>query len=196
MLFVLIGLPFLNGCGSVISDAVLMDVDRTITIPMVQSDPQAYKDRKVLWGGVIVSTKNFEDSSRIEVLAQKLAFMDQPLRYAETSQGRFLILAPGYVDPLIYKPDMQITVAGTIKGVKREKIGEMSYPYVLVTPIEMKTFRADEENPTEFPYWYGYPPYGYDPYLDPYFGPHFMGPGPFFPPYYPPYYPSGHHHHD
>jgi hypothetical protein len=64
----------------------------------------------------------------------------------------------------------------------------------------MKTFAEDSENPDEFPYWYGYPPYGYDPYMDPYFGPyfgpHYMGPGPYYPPYFPPYYPPGHHHHD
>ncbi|MBE9532315.1 MAG: Slp family lipoprotein [Proteobacteria bacterium] len=195
LVLVFVGLPFLSGCGSVISDAVLMDVDRTITVPMVQGNADAYIGQKVLWGGVIISTKPLKEHSRIEVLAVELAFMDQPLRYTEASHGRFLIMAPGYLDPLVYTPDMQITVAGTIKGVKSEKIGEMSYPYVLITPIEMKTFRPDDENPIEYPYWYGYPPYGYDPFMDPYFGPYFMGPGPFFPPSYPLYYPPGHHHH-
>lgn len=203
-------LPFLSGCvASVISESVLMEVDRTITIPMVQSDPELYKDRRVLWGGVIVSTKNLTDSSRIEVLARELAFMDQPLRNSPVSQGRFLIMAPGYRDPLLFKPDTQITVAGTIKGVKSELIGEMSYPYVLIAPIEMKTFDADDDynRYDDYPYlrdypFYGpygpYPPYLHDPFLDPYYGPYYPGLPPFF-------YPGGfgltprpgyYHHHD
>jgi outer membrane lipoprotein len=196
--FAFAGLPFLSGCGSVISKGVLIDVDRAISVPVVQSNPEQYTGQKVLWGGIIVSTKNLKEHSRIEVLSQELAFMDQPLRYASKSQGRFLVMSPGYLDPLLYKADMQITVAGIVSGVKSEKIGEMSYPYVLITPIEMKIFPSDDENPDEFPYWYGYPPYGFDPYMDPYFGPHFNRSGPYYPPYFPPYYPPGHplgHHH-
>jgi outer membrane lipoprotein len=201
-LFAFVALSFLSGCASVISKGVLVDIDRTITVAMVQSDPELYNGRKVLWGGVIVSTKNLKEHSRIEVLAQKLAFMDQPQSNDQASQGRFLIMAPGYKDPLVYKPDMLITVAGIVKGVKSEKIGEMSYPYVLITPVEMKTFDpAYESDRYDYPYWRDYPfygPYPYypnDPFLDPYYGPYYPGLPPYFYPqgYFPSGYP-GHHH--
>lgn len=199
----------LSGCvASVISEGVLTSVDRNIALPMVQSDPEAYKEQKVLWGGIIVSIKNLPDHTRVEVLAKELAYMDEPLAYGDYSQGRFIILAPGYIDKLIYKPGTGITVAGIVKGVEKMKIGELDYPYVLISPIEMKTFDPDDDlYRDEYPYsrnypYYGpygpYPPYPYDPFfdpfLDPYYGPYYPGLPPFF---YPGGYGSpGHHHHD
>ena len=185
-----------------------MDIDRNVDLATVQSNPEAYIEQKVLWGGIIVSTKNFPDHTRIEVLAKDLAYMDMPQLYDQTSQGRFIILAPGFYDKLVYKPGIGITVAGVIKGKELIKIGELSYPYVLLSLIEMKTFdleddlyRYDYPYMRHYPYFgpYGpYPPYPYDPYdpfFDPYYGPYYPGLSPFF-------YPGGYdplryrdHHH-
>ncbi len=172
-----------------------MDVDRTIAVPMVQSDPEAYKEQKVIWGGIIVSTKNFPDHTRIEVLSKELAYMDMPEAYDKYSRGRFMILAPGFYDKLIYKAGTGITVVGLIKGIENIKIGEMEYPYVLIAPIEMKTFDPGEDlygydypYARGYPYYdpYGpYPPYPYDPFFDPFFfGPYYPGVSPY-------YYPGG-----
>lgn len=208
MILLLALVTLLSGCAaSVISESVLMGVDRTTTLPMVQSDPEAYKEQKVLWGGTIVSIKNLPDHTRIEVLAKELAYMDEPLAYGNYSQGRFIILAPGYIDKLNYKPGTGITVAGIVKGTEKIKIGELDYPYVLIVPIEMKTFESyDDLYRNKYPYsrnypYYGpygpYPPNPYDPFFDPYFGPYYGPYYPGLPPYYypPGYYPSGHPRH-
>ena len=50
----------LAGCASVISKNVLKEVDRSVTIEMVQADPDTYIGRKVVWGGTIISSKNLE----------------------------------------------------------------------------------------------------------------------------------------
>lgn len=203
---------FLSGCAaSVMSEGVLMDVDRNVKLPMVQSDPDAYKERRVLWGGIIVSTKNFPDHTRIEVLAKELAYMDMPKSYDQKSEGRFIILAPGYYDKLDYKAGVGITVVGSVKGTEKIKIGEMEYLYVLIAPIEMQTFDPDDNlynydypYTRDYPYYGPYgpypsypPPYPYDPFLNPYYGPYFPGmPGFFYPGGYGPKYYPGHHHHD
>jgi outer membrane lipoprotein len=198
VIFLFLIVAFFSGCAaSVISEEALKDIDRNMNLATVQSDPQAHVGRKVLWGGIIISTKNLPDHTRIEVLAKELTYMDMPELYDRSSQGRFIILAPGFYDKLVYKPGLGITVAGVIKGTETIKIEELSYPYILISPIEMRTFGIDEEPDyydhlywRDYPYYgpYGpYPPYLYDPYdpfFDPYFGPYYPG----LPPYF---YPGG-----
>ncbi len=171
-----------------------MGVDRTTALPMVQSDPEAYKEQKVIWGGIIVSTRNLSDYTRIEVLSKELAYKDRPRAYGKYSQGRFIVLAPGFYDKLIYKPGTGITVVGVVKGIENIKIGEMEYPYVLIAPIEMKTFDPNKDlysydypYSRDYPYYGPYgpyppypPPYPYDPFLDSYYGPYSPGLPSFF----------------
>ncbi|MFQ5585879.1 MAG: Slp family lipoprotein, partial [Thermodesulfobacteriota bacterium] len=59
---------FLFGCAAVVSREARRDADATITPAMVQREPDAYRDRKIIWGGIIVSTKNLKERSIIEVL--------------------------------------------------------------------------------------------------------------------------------
>jgi outer membrane lipoprotein len=190
---------FLSGCAvSVISEDVLSGVDRAITLPMVQSDPDAYTGTSVLWGGTIVTTTNLSDHSRVEVLARELAYMDTPMTNSSESQGRFIILAPGYLDKLVYKPGTGVTVVGKVKGVEKMKIGELDYPYVLISQIEVKTFTPEtkldrRDYPFDNPYGYPYDPF-LDPGFSPFFGPRYPGLPPYY--YYPPgFNPPGHHHH-
>ena len=154
----------LSGCAaSVMSEGALMEIDRNIDLATVQGDPEAYIEQKVLWGGVIVSTKNLPDHTRIEVLAKELSYMDMPEPYDQTSRGRFIILAPGFYDKLVYKPGLGITVAGVVRGREFIKIGELNYPYVLLSPIEMQTFDLDDDL-----YRYDYPYSRHYPYFGPY----------------------------
>ncbi len=164
------------GCGSVISETALKDVDRSITVPAVQADPESYIGKTVVWGGRIVTAENMEDVTLIEVLESRLSIMDIPS--SEKSRGRFLIEAPGYLDTLTYKHDLEITVAGVIKGVEHKAIGKMNYPYPVLSPLDMEISDPPET------YYYDYPfrnrPYYYDPLYDPYYY------GPQFPYYYRP----------
>ena len=60
-----------------ISKDIRREVDRTITLPMVQANPDAFKDKKVIWGGIILSSKNLADKSVIEVLQTPLDRADR-----------------------------------------------------------------------------------------------------------------------
>jgi outer membrane lipoprotein len=170
----LMALLTLIGCGSVISRNVLKDVNRTVTLPMVQADPVSYTGTRVLWGGVIISSENREDTTIIEVLETRLTTRDLPAGVGKEggSAGRFLIESPGFLDTVIYSPEKGLTVAGTIKGIVREKIGEMDYPYPVISPLEIHLI--DEPGVAEYrdyPPWGYYPPY-YDPFY-PYYWPYF-----------------------
>ncbi|MDP2689593.1 MAG: Slp family lipoprotein [Deltaproteobacteria bacterium] len=175
----------LAGCGSVISKGALQSISREVTVDKVQKEPDRYAGAKVLWGGVILGTKNLEQTTEIEVLETELDYNDLPEFTDAASKGRFIIEADRYLDSNIYKEGKGITVAGKVEGVARRKIGLMEYPYPVVRPMEMK---LSEELPQDY---YGGYPYGGYPYYDPFYSP--FGPSS---PYYPfspfgPTYPFG-----
>ncbi len=131
----------LAGCGSVISRGALKEVDRGIALDVVRAKPDAYAGRKVLWGGIIISADNLEDSTEIEVLETELFPDDTPRSESEgESKGRFIIKTEKYLDPAVWKPNKRVTTAGIVKGARTKKIGKMDYLYPLVTPIELKLF--------------------------------------------------------
>ena len=70
---------------------------------MVQADPKAYTGRKVVWGGLIISTENLEDKTLIEVFQTRLDSTQSPTREPLANGGRFIVSIEGYADPLIYR---------------------------------------------------------------------------------------------
>jgi len=152
-----------GGCAPVISKKVLDEVERDITISMVQAMPEAYTGRKILWGGIIIKVENLADSTIIEILQTRLGPGYRPTgRVLTAGGGRFLISSPGYLDAFVYSPRKRITVAGIIRGIRLQKIGDANYPYPVVEPIEMHLFEEVVERayPPEAPPWWYYPPYG------------------------------------
>lgn len=160
------------GC-SVMPKTVLKEVNRDITLDMVQTSPERYVGQKVLWGGIILESENLENTTEIVVLETELAFDERP--EDGSSRGRFIIETKGYADTNIYTKDKRITVAGTVTGVETRKIGKMDYRYPVITPIEMRIFNPMTERM-------------YD-----YYPPSYYGPGGIYGPYYPygPFYPYG-----
>ncbi|MBI1912364.1 MAG: Slp family lipoprotein [Deltaproteobacteria bacterium] len=176
------------GC-SVISKETRKQVDENITLDMVQSNPDRYIGRKVLWGGIILGTDNLAQYSEVEVLETELAYDKSP--EDGNSRGRFIIRSKKFLDAKVYSENKRITVAGTIEGTQSRKIGQMEYQFPVINPIEMRLF--EEPKYTDYqPYMYGYP-YSYGPYspyypYGPYspYGPTFpYGPYPYRYPYYP-----------
>lgn len=158
-------LLLVTGCASVISKDVLKQAKLGVTVPMVQADPKAYTGRKVVWGGLIVSTENLEDKTIIEVFQTRLDFTQSPTREPLGSGGRFIIVVEGYADPLIYREKKGIATAGVITGVETKKIGKMDYAYPVLKSLELHLF--DMEATAYPPPYYPYPMY--QPYYWPYY---------------------------
>ena len=169
---------FIAGC-SVISKDIRREADRTITLPMVQANPDAFKGKTVIWGGIIISSKNLADKTVIEVLQTPLDRSDR-VTDKELSQGRFLAESSSYLDTFLYKEGKEIIIAGIIKGISSQKIGERDYAYPVLKPLQMRVF----EPQPEIRYWpspwrpyqlhnpyYPYYPYYHYPYYDPYYTP-------------------------
>ena len=119
------------GCAHVISKEVLKEVDKSATFAQVVKDPDAYKGKTVLFGGTIIETKNSADKCQIVVLQQPLGSRDRPVA-GDVSEGRFIVTTQGLLDPAIYSPGRQITIAGQVVGKEKHPLGEIEYTYPVI----------------------------------------------------------------
>lgn len=158
----------LPGCVYVISRDVRREVTPDLSFKEVIKDPDAHKGKIVLWGGTIIDSKNLKEGTQIVVLQKDLNSWGRP-KESDKSQGRFIILDPGYLDTAIYRKKREITVAGEITGQKVLPIDEIDYTYPVLFPREIHLWK--EETKAEYPYpywpypwWWDYPFYPYWPY--------------------------------
>lgn len=158
---------------SPISQEIITQVDQTLTLTEILKSVDHYKGKMVLWGGVIVETIHRPEETLIIVTQTALDYEKRP-KNPDQSEGRFIVIKRGFLDPAIYATGRTITVAGEVSGKEELPLGEILYVYPVVTATQLILWQKLE-----------YPPYYYDPwYWEPY---------PFWGPY--PYYYHHHHHH-
>ncbi len=107
------------------------DTDQSITPRDAVAEIDVLRGNKVLWGGMIVNSTNFEDSTRLEVLAYPLDGAQRPDTDAQP-HGRFLVVKPGYLETVDYSQGRLITVKGTITKARKGKINEANYIYPVI----------------------------------------------------------------
>jgi outer membrane lipoprotein len=152
----LAGFLFLFACAP-FSKSVMDRVDPETSFNEVQRDPEGFRGRVVLWGGVIVETLNRANETLIKVRQTELDLEQRP-KYPDRSQGRFIIQYNGFLDPAIYREGREITVAGEITGKEVLPLGNINYTYPVIKAQEIYLW----ERP--IPYRPYYPPYYYDPF--------------------------------
>ncbi len=116
------------GCFSPISKAIRAEVDRTVTFPQLRSNPEAFAGKVVLLGGVIVRVEHQETTTVLEILEKRLDPWSRPYD-EDASGGRFLVLHPGFLDPLIYSEGRHVTVAAEVVGKETRRFGSIDYQY-------------------------------------------------------------------
>jgi len=136
---------FVFGCAPVISTELKAGADTSVSFKEVQKNPEAYKDKIVLWGGEIIQILPQENGTTlIEVLEWPLGWWDKPRKTIEF-RGKFLVLAKEPLDPSTYKRGNRITIAGEIQGeVEGSKIKELTdstYRYPVVLNKEMHVWK-------------------------------------------------------
>lgn len=144
----------LTGCASGISRQARSQVTYNGPFSSVQLEPEAYKDRIVMWGGRIIETRTQSSSTEMVVLQLELTGQGYPLE-SDRSQGRFLVRSDGFMDPAVYPDGALITVVGRVEGSERQLIGEMSYLYPVISAIEIKKWRPGEDPSPRFHFGIG-----------------------------------------
>jgi outer membrane lipoprotein len=143
----------LAGCASTpVFDVT--QVDNSLIPKNVAAEPLAYLGKSVLWGGIILDTKNLSDSTQVEVLAYPLS-RDQRPQSNNRPLGRFLINQEGFLDPAIYAQGQKLTVLGSVDNNQQGKVGESSYTYPVINAEQLQLWSAQSENQTRFSFGLG-----------------------------------------
>jgi outer membrane lipoprotein len=152
-------LALLSACAPVISRALLQQVDTTITFKSVSEKPESYRNETVLWGGVIVSTRNLKEGTLLEILHKPLGFGNEP-EAGDYTEGRFLALSDGYLDSAVYSTGRKVTLVGVVKGMRVQLLDEIDYAYPLIAIKE--AYLWPERTEIHYgPYYYDPFPFGY-----------------------------------
>ncbi len=121
----------------------------------VANDLETSRNKKVLWGGVIINTSNQKQYTVIEVLAYPLDSSHLPLR-EQKPLGRFLVHYKGFLEPSEYAQGRMITVLGTVNRVQKGNVGESVYLYPEIISQQMHLWSKDSgQNKTRFSFGIG-----------------------------------------
>ncbi|HMM67556.1 MAG TPA: Slp family lipoprotein [Dokdonella sp.] len=97
----------------------------------VQQQPESFHGAEVVWGGRIVAVENRADTTEVEIVAYPLDRDQQPSP-EEPTQGRFILVLPGFVEPFDYPAGRHLTVQGILSGTRVGRVQEHEYVYPLV----------------------------------------------------------------
>ncbi|MCC5856611.1 MAG: Slp family lipoprotein [Ectothiorhodospiraceae bacterium] len=123
-------LPVLAGCATG-PGFPTEHVNTELVARAASATAEGARGERVIWGGRIIQTEPEDRETRMEVLAYPLQRNQKP-DTTEGSQGRFLVVHPGYLEPADYAPDRLITVTGELDQPRKGRIGEAEYRYPVV----------------------------------------------------------------
>ncbi len=132
-LFCLVPLALLAGCNSMGGTRI----PEVTPMSLSQSGDQSVKGQGFTWGGSVLSLKNLEEHTLVEVMAYPLDASGQPDTGA-TPLGRFLADYPGFLEPMEFPSGQLVTVTGPLLGYKDGKVGEAKYRYPALQADQIK----------------------------------------------------------
>ncbi len=136
--FLIVAVLLAQGCSYAISPDLVKQADKNLSFSRIETDPPLYKGTLVILGGTIAKTAAIsEHSSMIEVEQKQLDHWGKPLSRTAPG-GRFLVLAPWLLNPLVYASGRDITVAGVVEGISRQGIEDSSRAFPVVVLREIK----------------------------------------------------------
>jgi len=142
------------GCFSPIEKPLRAQIDRSVAFALLRENPEAFVGRLVLLGGIIVRVENQKEKTVLEILEKRLDPWSKPYD-EDASGGRFLVVCPEFLDPVIYREGRQVTVVGEVTGKEVRPLGEIDYQYPVVASKQIYLW---PEYPQHlyypFPIWY------------------------------------------
>jgi len=115
----------------------------TVVPAQVAQAPAQYANSTVIWGGSVVSVRNFPDHTEMEVLAYPLDSSQRPQPNAQ-GLGRFIAIFPGYLESFNYPNGSLVTLTGQLSGSRASSVDQAAYVYPLVNVANSHLWTADE----------------------------------------------------
>lgn len=116
------------GCAPPFPKETLDKVNRSVSFQELKKEPEKFKGAWVMFGGVIVASKNTKEGTLIEILQKPLDSSGRPLE-TDSTEGRFLAQSDAFLDSAIYYQGRQVTVVAEVIGRKELLLDEIMYPY-------------------------------------------------------------------
>jgi len=151
--FILITAALLNACAGA-PPLDMKDVDTAITPSEAVARLDKLRGRRVLWGGVIVSSKNLEKGTLLELLAYPLNDRQRP-RLDREPLGRFIVEHSGYLETVDYAPGRELCLTGTVSGTKEVKIDDTISTYPAITSEQLHLWPKGGDGEPKFHFGVG-----------------------------------------
>lgn len=148
-------------CVHPISEGMRAQIDPTLTFNQILESPDPHLNQPVMFGGVIVKTKSFDNRTEVEVIQKELDWLGYPSREDKT-EGRFIFVKEGFLEPEIYSKGRYVTGAGKMTGNRIGKIDNKNYSFPLIEVAELKLWEDFSRSP-----YYGI-------YNGPFYRPYYM----------------------
>lgn len=137
-------LLFSSGCAKqVISQESLRLADRTVSFAQLREKPDSFIDRHVIVGGTIARTVNGKEGGEVEVVQSRLDSDNLPDDTIH-SLGRFLARSRDFLDPLIFRPGLKITLVGKVTGSITRPLDGVDYSYPILAIREAHLWKPGE----------------------------------------------------
>ena len=120
----------------------------------------------VRWGGTIAGISNLEDgTTSIELVSRPLNRIGRPI-HNDRTEGRFIAETTDFLDPAIIKVGRDLTLVGTVTGVREGNIGEAEYQFPVVALDNYRFWKRQYRVlPVYNPYFIGHTRHGFDPFF-------------------------------
>ncbi len=127
-----------QGCTYAISPELADKADQTVSFEQLLADPDLYKGKILILGGVINQITLKPQGSLISVSQRPLDYWGKPLRTSR-SGGRFLLFHARAFDTYPYAPGKELTAAAEVAGTKLEALGNQEFadPVLIVKEIRL-----------------------------------------------------------
>ena len=142
-----------TGCAHQISENSRALADRTIAFAKLRENPDAYRGKYIVLGGVIAAVKDVQEGTQLEVVQYELDSREMPDE-TSVSGGRFLAITPDILEISKCRPGTVVSLAGEIAGKKTQTLQgtEYSYPIVNIRELHFVKVRDEEFFRTWNPY--------------------------------------------
>ena len=165
MILPILFLVLVCSCAPVLRQEIMDASIKEYSLSDMKKNPEAYEKNLFILGGIIIDTKATSEGSLIEALYVPVDSRGY-LKNIGIFQTRFLALFPkesGFLDPIIFKRDREITCAGEFHGLSEGRIEEMeyTYPFFIIKELYLWAERREYYNwpyyYEPYPYWWDYP---------------------------------------
>lgn len=157
----------LSSCvAPVLSKRYLLEGERTVSFAQLRENPNDYKGRLFVLGGVIIRTRLVEAGSQIEAIHVPV---DHEGYFEERgrSEGRYLAVLPkeeAMLDPAVYRRGRRVTLAAEFADIRKGRIDEMKYDYPVFQIKQV--YLWPREHAYSYPSPFYYDPWWYYPYYE------------------------------